>query len=283
MALRGKKPSDVPRRLKMLAYGKAGVGKTMAAIQFPKPYLIDTEKGAVHKKYTAALERAGGVSYQTSDHDEIRAELLSLISEQHNYQTVVIDSVTKLYSSMLDVAEEMVGTEYGRHYGQANVWMKSLLRLLLRLDMNVVVTAHSKTEYGDDRTSIGETFDGYKKLDYEFDLVIEVGKRGQDRVGRVAKTRLDEFPDSEVFDWSYDAIAAKYGRDDLERNAAAVEIASPDQVDKVHELIKLTDTPPETVAKWLKAAGCGVFDEMPEDKIVKTIAHLDGARKDAKK
>jgi GTPase SAR1 family protein len=42
MALRAKKPEAVEKRLKALFYGSAGVGKTTAAIQFPRPYLIDT-------------------------------------------------------------------------------------------------------------------------------------------------------------------------------------------------------------------------------------------------
>ncbi len=42
MALKGKKPHEIEKRLKLLLYGRAGVGKTMTAIQFPQPYVIDT-------------------------------------------------------------------------------------------------------------------------------------------------------------------------------------------------------------------------------------------------
>ena len=44
--------------------------------------------------------------------------------------------------------------------------MKHLLSLLLRLDMNVIITAHSKNEYGNNMVVLGQTFDCYKKLDY---------------------------------------------------------------------------------------------------------------------
>lgn len=50
MALRGVKPTAIQKRLKALFYGAAGVGKTTAAISFPSPYLIDTEKGAENTK-----------------------------------------------------------------------------------------------------------------------------------------------------------------------------------------------------------------------------------------
>ena len=37
MALRGKKPEAIQKRLKALFFGLPGVGKTTAAIQFPRP------------------------------------------------------------------------------------------------------------------------------------------------------------------------------------------------------------------------------------------------------
>ncbi|HHX4254290.1 TPA: AAA family ATPase [Legionella anisa] len=57
MALRARKPETIEKRLKVLFYGDAGVGKTTAAIQFPKPYLIDTEKGAENDQYTKSYKK----------------------------------------------------------------------------------------------------------------------------------------------------------------------------------------------------------------------------------
>src|SRR5205085_11496014 len=95
-------------------------------------------------------------------------------------------------------------------YGEANQQMKRLANLILALDMNVVITAHAKTEYGDGLRKLGYTFDGWRQLDYWFDLVIELGKKGKKRLGKVVKTRMDAFPDEDVFEWSYDAIRKRY-------------------------------------------------------------------------
>ena len=38
-------PEKIEKRLKLFLYGKAGIGKTMAALQFPNAYIIDTERG----------------------------------------------------------------------------------------------------------------------------------------------------------------------------------------------------------------------------------------------
>jgi Rad3-related DNA helicase len=102
MALRGVKPEAIQKRLKALFYGGAGVGKTTAAIQFPAPYLIDTEKGAENVQYTKLLQKAGGVVYQTTDFDELMKEVKSLLTEKHEYKTLIIDPLTILYNDLLD-------------------------------------------------------------------------------------------------------------------------------------------------------------------------------------
>ena len=94
MALRGKKPEAVEKRLKALFYGPPGVGKTTASIQFPRPYLIDTERGAQNKQYVDALNKAGGAYFFTTDPDELIAELTTLLSQKHEFQTVIIDPLT---------------------------------------------------------------------------------------------------------------------------------------------------------------------------------------------
>src|SRR5580692_879916 len=178
--LRGKKPSDAEKnkRFKAFFYGSAGVGKTMASIGFPKPYRIDTEKGAENSQYCKLLNDNGGSIFQTSDFDEVTKEVKILLSEKHDYKTLIIDPLTTIYNDLLDKAAISMGTEFGRHYGEANKHMKKLISLLLKLDMNVIITSHSKTEYGDNMKVVGSTFDCYKKIDYLFDLVLNIQKRG---------------------------------------------------------------------------------------------------------
>jgi len=44
MALKAKLPEEVKAtKPKFMIYGESGVGKTFFALDFPKPYLIDTE------------------------------------------------------------------------------------------------------------------------------------------------------------------------------------------------------------------------------------------------
>ena len=274
MALRAVKPSAIEKRMKALFYGSAGVGKTTAAIQFPKPYLIDTEKGAENTQYVKILEKAGGAIFQTTDFEELINEVKSLLTEKHEYKTLVIDPLTTLYNDLLDKAALKVGTEFGRHYGEANKSMKHLLNLLLRLDMNVIITSHAKNEYGANLAVLGQTYDCYKKLDYLFDLVFEIQKRGPDRVALVKKTRCETFPEGEVFPFSYDEIAHRYGKKILEKDAVAQKLATKDQVSEINRLIELLKVPEETIEKWMKKAESQSFDEMNYDYIQKCIEFL---------
>lgn len=281
MALRGKKPTAEDKRLKALFFGAPGVGKTTAAIQFPKPYLIDTERGAENERYVELLTAAGGVIFQTAEFDEMVDEVRALLTEPHDYKTLIIDPVTTVYNDLIENAEKKVGTEFGRHFGEAKKRWKHLNNLVLRLDMNVIFTSHEKNLYGDNLTLLGKTYDGPKGLDYLFDLAFEIQRRGNDRVGVVRKTRMDAFPESDVFPFSYDEIAERYGRAILERDAVPQELASTAQVAELERLVGVLKVDQDTVDKWLNKAKADSFAEMPSDSIQKCIDFLKKQIKEA--
>ena|SRR5260221_6837358 len=281
MSLRGVKPKSVEKRLKAFFYGNAKVGKTTAAIQFPKPYLIDTERGAENEKYVELLEKGKGLIFQTNDFDEVIKEVKSLLTEKHEYKTLIIDPLTTLYNDLLDKSaksrisdKDPDGTSFGGHYGVANKKIKILYNLLLRLDMNVIITSHAKNEYGANMAVIGQTFDCYKKMDYMFDLILEIQKRGKERVALVKGTRLDGFKEDETFSFSYDQMAERYGKNILEKECAPEQLANVDQIKEIRRLIELLHVPQETVDKILKKEEVEDFEYMSSEYIQKCIAHF---------
>lgn len=285
MGLRGVKPELVQKRLKALFYGMAGVGKTTAAIQFPKCYLIDTEKGAEHSQYVSLIQQSGGVVFKTCEFDDLITEITALITEKHDFKTLIIDPLTTLYDDLVNKSalllksqakdKDATGTEFGRHYAEAAKKMKHLCNLLLRLDMNVIITSHAKAVYGDNMVVLGNTFDCYKKLDYMFDLVFEIQKRGKKPVGLVKKSRIEKFVDGESFPFSYDEIAERYGREILERDAVAQKLAEKEQVTEIIRLIDLLKVPEETWLKWRDKSNSEKWEEMPFDAIQKCIEYLN--------
>lgn len=276
MALRAKKPEAVTKRLKLFMFGPAGVGKTTAAIQFPSSYIIDCERGT--ENYDKLITASNSAVYTTTDIHEVIQEVKNLLTEKHEFRTLVIDPITPLYQDLLDKAERKVGSDFGRHYGEANKEMKRLVNLIMALDMNVVMTAHSKDLYGAKLEKLGITFDGWKRLDYLFDLVIELTRdpRSKHRNGKVVKTRIETFPDQESFAWSYDEIRKRYDAATLERQAQAVTLASDEQIIRLHELLDVVRVEDDWKDKVLSKAGVEDWADMPADKLEKCIGLLEG-------
>lgn len=270
--LRAKKPEAVEKRLKLFMYGPAGVGKTTAAIQFPNSYIIDCERGT--ENYDKLIAASGSAVFQTTDIHEVVSEVKSLLTERHDFRTLVIDPITPVYNDLLEKSELKVGSDFGRHYAEANKLMKRLANLVMALDMNVVITAHAKKEYGQNLSVLGQTFDGWRQLDYWFDLVVELQKRGKKRMARVSKTRLEQFPDEDVFEWSYDAIKKRYDVNLLEKAAQAIKLATPRQVDEIKELLSIVRLPEGTTDKWLAKAGVDAFEDMPAEQLTKCIEYV---------
>lgn len=283
MPLRAKKPEAIEKRLKALFYGPPGVGKTTAAIQFPRPYLIDTERGAENPQYVKMLSDSGGAYMFTTSPDELIQEVTALLSEKHDFLTLIIDPLTIIYNNLLDTAAAAVGTDFGKHKGPANMVIKRMLNLLLRLDMNVIITSHAKPKWErakdakgkDTVVDVGSTFDCYDKLDYLFDLVFEVQKRGENRVAVVRKSRVESFTEGTAIPFSYPEIAKLYGKGIIERQAAPQALATAVQISELKRLVDLLKVPVETTNKWLEKAQAETWSEMPADAMAKCITHLN--------
>lgn len=274
MALRGAKAQDENPRLKLLLSGGAGVGKTTAALQMPRPYVMDCESGTIH--YGEMIEQAGGCAFAPVDYHDLVKEIRTLMTEDHEYRTLVIDPVTTVFATLVDEGEKHVGTEFGRHYGYANNHFKRLCNLLTSIDMNVVITAHEKKEYGEDMKVVGKTFDGYKKLDYIFDLWLQLDRdrETRQRFAYVAKTRLAEFPDGEHFEFTTDNLLSRWG-ERLNNKAGTTELASPEQVERLEFLIaKITD---EKLKKNVDKALKGVVEmaDLSAERADKAIKYIE--------
>lgn len=275
-ALRGKDPKEVkPRKAKVLIYGKAGVGKTWASLDFPSVYYIDAEGGATREHYTDKLKESGaaymGIEDGSQDFDTVIEEVATLAAGGHRYRTVVVDSFTKLYNNRRDYAEEHGGSDFGRDKKEANKPSRRLLGFLNRVDMNAILICHEMDQWGtgpDGKSGvIGQTFDGWNKLEYELDLVLQIQRRGPRRVAIVKKTRLVGFEEGSTFDWGYEPFAERYGRDVIEGAVEAISFATPAQVAALQQLLDVVRVPTDTIDKWLAKSGATQFSEMTSDQI----------------
>ena len=272
-----------PSKPKILIFGKAGAGKTFTSLDFPGCYYIDTEGGASRNHYTDKLKKSGGVymgpDQGSLDFETVIEQVQALATEKHTYKTLVIDSFSKLYNTAIAAEyERLLGKgskiEFSVEKKPATAYSKRLVNWLSRIDMNVILICHEKPLWKSGE-QLGETFDGYDKLDYEFDLALHIIKNGPTRVARISKSRLEGFPDAQTFPWSYLEFSERYGKDVIEKESVAIELATPEQLKEVERLLSIIKLPEGQEEKWLKAAQVEGWEEMSKDRIAKAIDHIN--------
>lgn len=283
--LKAKTPEGIkPGKIKMLIFGPPGVGKTWFSVTFPKPYFIDTESGADLKPYQDRLKAAGGAYLGHADGSLVFSEVLdqvkALATEKHEYKTLVIDSITKLYQTCIADEAEKLGSKdaFGASKKPAIANMRRLINWIQRTDMNVLFVAHEITEWGNDekgnRAEIGKLPDVWDKTSYELHLALQVKRFGPTRTAIVTKSRLEGFPIGGSFPLTYEEFGTRYSKDIIEGASIPVALATPEQVSKVNALLGVLKISEEEIAKWNSKAEAESFEEYSQENIEKTINYL---------
>lgn len=279
-----------PKRLKFFLYGPPASGKTVGCIQLlPKAVIIDTENGCAN--YGALIRKQGSVILASNEAEEIIEEVRSLLSEKHEYTSLIIDPITVFWQSIQDSwtsrfkansknPKDAEFEDFGpRFWARAKSTLKRFLALVARLDMNVAMTAHQKDQYSDDGgfRKTGVTFDGEKRLDYFFDFVFRMEMAGPKRMAYAIKQR--SFPETifkPSFEWDADSLRKAFGEEAFERPAEAAPLATAEQVQTVSALLerlKREGHPAdETASKWKDKAGVEDLEDMRAADLGKCIA-----------
>jgi len=268
-----------PGKAKILVFGKAGAGKTWTSLDFPSVYYIDTEGGADLPHYTDKLQKSGGVYLGTkqgaNDFDTILEQIDALMTEKHQYKTLVIDSISKVFNDSIAEEAERLGDKnvFGADKKKAIGYMKRLVNRLSKLDMNVILICHEKALWVSGEQK-GFTFDCWDKLDYELDLCLNISKQGHSRKAKVTKSRLTGFKDAEVFDWDYDTFAKKYGQSIIEAEVTPIELATDEQLAEINTLLSNVKVDQKMIDAMFRKAKCETWAEMEKDKIQACIDHI---------
>lgn len=147
------KPADRPSIITIC--GDAGMGKTSLAATFPKPIFIRAEDGLQaipEDNRPDAFPVLNGV-------DDLLSQLQALVTEQHDYKTVVIDSVTALERMFMQYVIESDPKKpksinqalggYGAGWaavGSLHQRVRKAAGLMVNKGMFVVFVAHADTE-----------------------------------------------------------------------------------------------------------------------------------------
>lgn len=145
------------RRMFLFLYGTPKTGKTTFASDFPGAFIIDVENGSAHLNTTRFVPKT---------YPEVVGALKELVTDPHEFKTVIIDSLDHLEPMIwanVCLREgassiEKVGGGYAKGYIEALKECSEVIQLLKRCrderGMNVIVIAHSHIKTVNDPTQM---------------------------------------------------------------------------------------------------------------------------------
>ena len=291
MALKGISPTVVKaRKPHIMISGEPGTGKTYFSLNWDAPYFIDTESGATREQYVKRLQEVNGVymglEQGSQDFQEVINQVRELATTKHPYKTLVIDSFSKLYNVEAAAAEGRIGSDFGKDKREADKPTRNLLTWLERLPMNVILICHKKDKWERRERELiyaGETFDGYKKLDYELDLWLKTKMVGNKRFATVAKSRIDAFPVLTDIELNYETFKKLYGASAIDETLAPIVLATSEQLTEIKRIVELLKISEEDMDKWLTKAQAVELEDLSKDNADKFLAFLQAKLKGDKK
>ena len=145
----------------IVLYGTRGIGKTSTAAQLDAPIFFAVEKG---------LGRNAVPHINRESYDEVILDLKALIAEEHNFKTLVIDTIDRLEQLLFEKIAKSHGKAtiaeigFGKGYEEAASLFAALLRgldiLRNKKNMTIILLGHSKVKSINDPTA--ESYDKYQ-------------------------------------------------------------------------------------------------------------------------
>lgn len=139
---------NVPRNLKVMVYGQAGMGKTTLALSAPKPVLFDFDNG-FNRLNDNHTETVGIVQFQ--DWNQVHQILTSEAHELAEFETIVVDTIGKMMDAI--IAQRCNGGQPRLNdWSYINNEFKWFTNTVTSLGKHVVFVAHRDTRVDNDAT-----------------------------------------------------------------------------------------------------------------------------------
>lgn len=159
-------------------YGESGFGKTVTALSFPKPFVIDGDDGSLiyklEKKFAVVQVRTLADTLEAID--ELKR---MLVKQPGRYETIIIDPVTVLRDNRREAVLGNKATATYRDHAAVNQSMKFFYNKLTGLGLHIIITAREMDmleDRGGNLVKTGTKFDADKNFPYFFDFVLRMVK-----------------------------------------------------------------------------------------------------------
>lgn len=137
---------NVPRNVKVMIYGQAGMGKTTLALSAPKPVLFDFDNG-VNRLNVNHTESIGIVQF--NNWHEVHDLLTAQASELAEFETIVVDTVGKMMDAI--IAQRCNGGQPRlQDWSYINNEFKWFTSAVTALGKHVIFVAHRDTRTDND-------------------------------------------------------------------------------------------------------------------------------------
>lgn len=193
-------PIDTPRNY--FIYGETMSGKSYLANEFPNPIILNTDGNAKANavpsiQLTNVKDKTGKIT--TSIIEQLSEILLALQTQDHTYETVVVDVIDDVIDMMrIAVANQfdvksLSEIHYGKGYDYFNQALTELVIDLKALPMNVIYISREITEYNDDGKAV-KTLPSLREkyvnlINGNSDLMIRTEKLGNNYNREVVRKR----------------------------------------------------------------------------------------------
>jgi hypothetical protein len=253
-------PVKQKKYLKIAMFGKGGTGKTRAALSFPRPVIIDGEKGS--QPYIGKYD----FKVKTANRWKQLDPLLGWLRTHPGvYETLIIDPMTIFYGDLIQDIIDYIKNKRGNETMTKGDWgvekrrWAALMNNLTEMPMHVILNFREKDEYEEGQNKAGEEvlrktgeffLDADKQTEYLFDLSFrcytEENKKEKTSkfLMQCKKSRYDWMPKYSVYDVTrkrvFDALFAPHVGEMLD--APDAPMADPEPI------LILPDAPPAPTA-----------------------------------
>jgi len=224
-----KKACITNAKVKCMVWGAAGTEKSRFALSFPKPLVIDLERGTEWYSdqfnfYKAEIDQSDEKAKNASVLTKTVVDELLTGKFTNKIETLIIDPITDL----LDNVESILANSYestikkkitdlnalekSKWYAHRRDRSRDVLNTIIQLPLNIVFVAREKNLWDSVKGQmqpVGKVFDGLELIEYLPDLVIHLEKKRMNITkSRIGK--LPEFIEEKTFSAMQKALFKKY-------------------------------------------------------------------------